>query len=64
MQRTMQKHAAVFREGASLDEGVDKMQSIYDRFADIGISDRSLIWNTDLVETLELENLLCQAYMG
>ncbi len=61
MQRTMQKHAAVFREGASLDEGVDKMQSIYDRFADIGISDRSLIWNTDLVETLELENLLCQA---
>ena len=61
MQRTMQKHAAVFREGASLDEGVGKMQSIYDRFADIGISDRSLIWNTDLVETLELENLLCQA---
>ena len=61
MQRTMQKHAAVFRAGDSLKEGVDKMQKIYDRFADINISDRSLVWNTDLIETLELENLLAQS---
>jgi len=61
MQRTMQKHAAVFREGASLDEGVTKMQAIFDGFEDIDVTDRGLIWNTDLVETLELENLLLQA---
>ena len=61
MQRTMQKHAAVFREGSSLDEGVTKMQAIFDGFDDIDVTDRGLIWNTDLVETLELENLLLQA---
>jgi len=61
MQRTMQKHAAVFREGASLDEGVTKMQGIFDGFGDVDVTDRSLIWNTDLVETLELENLLLQS---
>ncbi|MBX2824453.1 MAG: succinate dehydrogenase flavoprotein subunit [Gammaproteobacteria bacterium] len=61
MQRTMQKHAAVFRTGESLTEGKEKMQQIYDGFADINVSDKSMIWNTDLVETLELENLLCQA---
>ncbi|MBX2825477.1 MAG: succinate dehydrogenase flavoprotein subunit [Gammaproteobacteria bacterium] len=61
MQRTMQKHAAVFRTGDSLREGQEKMQQIYDGFADIQVTDRSLTWNTDLVETLELENLLAQA---
>ena len=61
MQRTMQKHAAVFRTGESLQTGVDKMRKIVDSFDDVKIDDRSLVWNTDLIETLELENMLCQA---
>ena len=61
MQRTMQKHAAVFRTGPSLDEGVTKMRGIVDEFDDVKVDDKNLIWNTDLVETLELENLLAQA---
>jgi succinate dehydrogenase / fumarate reductase flavoprotein subunit len=61
MQRTMQKHCAVFRDTALLDEGVGHMDQVYKSLGDVGITDRSLIWNTDLVETLELDNLLCQA---
>jgi succinate dehydrogenase / fumarate reductase flavoprotein subunit len=61
MQRAMQSHAAVFRFGDSLAEGVRKMDDIYRLFADVQVSDRSLIWNSDLVETLELENLLGSA---
>ncbi|MEM7207219.1 MAG: succinate dehydrogenase flavoprotein subunit [Pseudomonadota bacterium] len=61
MQRAMQTHAAVFRTGESMQEGIDKMNAIVDSFADVGVSDRGLIWNTDLIETLELENLLLQA---
>jgi succinate dehydrogenase / fumarate reductase flavoprotein subunit len=61
MQRVMQDHAAVFRTGESLVEGVRKLDAVYRTFADVGIADRSLVWNTDLVETLELENLLGQA---
>lgn len=61
MQRAMQAHAAVFRSGDSLSEGVGKMQQIFNSFADVKITDRSLIWNTDLIETLELDNLLGQA---
>jgi len=61
MQRTMQKHAAVFRTGDSLSEGVGKMRNIVDSFDDVSVTDKNLIWNTDLVETLELENLLAQA---
>ena len=61
MQRTMQQHAAVFRSDATLREGVEKMRQIGASFADVHVTDRSLIWNTDLVETLELENLLAQA---
>ena len=61
MQRTMQKHAAVFRTGDSMQEGVDKMQKVFDSFADVGVTDRGMVWNTDLVETLELDNLLIQA---
>jgi succinate dehydrogenase / fumarate reductase flavoprotein subunit len=61
MQRTMQKHAAVFRTGDSLTEGIDKMRAIVDEFDDVVVGDKNLIWNTDLVETLELENLLAQA---
>jgi succinate dehydrogenase / fumarate reductase flavoprotein subunit len=58
MQRTMQKHAAVFRTGDSLQEGVDKMNSIYTSYNDVKVSDRGLIWNSDLMETFELANLL------
>lgn len=61
MQRTMQKHAAVFRTGESLQEGMVKMREIVDSFDDVRVDDQNLIWNTDLIETLELENLLCQA---
>ena len=61
MQRTMQTHAAVFRTGETLQEGKDKLTEIFNSFADVKVSDRSLIWNSDLIETLELENLLGQA---
>jgi succinate dehydrogenase / fumarate reductase flavoprotein subunit len=61
MQRTMQKHAAVFRTGDSMQEGVEKMDEVFASFSDVKVSDRGLVWNTDLVETLELENLLVQA---
>ena len=61
MQKTMQADAAVFRTGASLQEGMQKLARTYESFADVRITDRSLVWNTDLVETLELENLLMQA---
>ena len=61
MQRTMQKHCAVFRTQELLDEGIEKMIDVWNSMEDIGVTDRSLIWNTDLVETLELDNLVCQA---
>jgi succinate dehydrogenase / fumarate reductase flavoprotein subunit len=57
----MQNHAAVFRTGESLAEGVDLLKQTFSSFDDVRVSDRSLIWNTDLVETMELENLLGQA---
>jgi succinate dehydrogenase flavoprotein subunit len=61
MQKTMQADAAVFRSGDSLHEGCDKLARTFSSFADVAVTDRSLVWNTDLVETLELENLLLQA---
>jgi succinate dehydrogenase / fumarate reductase, flavoprotein subunit len=61
MQRTMQKHCAVFRDTALLSEGVDLMHKVNKRLEDVAVTDRSLIWNTDLVETLELDNLMSQA---
>lgn len=61
MQRTMQKYAAVFRSGESMQQGLQEMQKVFDSFVDVGITDRGLQWNTDLLETLELENLLAQA---
>ncbi len=61
MQRVMQNHAAVFRTGESLQEGVVKLDKVIASFADVSVSDRGLVWNTDLVETMELENLLGQA---
>ena len=61
MQRTMQKDAAVFRTGESLQAGKQKISEVYGMFKDVGVSDRSMVWNSDLIETLELSNLLAQA---
>lgn len=61
MQRTMQSFATVFRTGEVLQEGENRLREVWDGFADIGVSDRSMVWNTDLMETLEFENLLLQA---
>ena len=61
MQRTMQAHAAVFRNSTSLSEGVIKMRDLWGGLADMAVSDRSLIWNSDLVEALELQNLVRNA---
>ena len=61
MQKTMQNHCAVFRTSESLKEGVAKMDKIFSGRGDVGVSDRSLIWNSDLVETIELDNLMYQA---
>jgi succinate dehydrogenase / fumarate reductase flavoprotein subunit len=61
MQKTMQTKATVFRTQSTLDEGIAAMAKIKQSFADVGVKDKSLIWNTDLVETLELDNLLSQA---
>ncbi|WP_129647176.1 succinate dehydrogenase flavoprotein subunit [Peristeroidobacter agariperforans] len=61
MQRTMQNHAAVFRTAESLKEGMEKMQQVFQSFDEVNVSDRGMVWNTDLIETLELDNLLSQA---
>ncbi len=61
MQGTMQKHAAVFRTDKSLEEGVKKMQKVHASYKDLGIKDRGLVFNTDLIEALELDNLRDQA---
>jgi succinate dehydrogenase / fumarate reductase, flavoprotein subunit len=61
MQRAMSKHAAVFRDTALLAEGCKALQAANKRLADVSVTDRSLIWNTDLIETLELDNLMAQA---
>ncbi len=61
MQRIMQSDATVFRTGESLNDGKRRLAEVFAAFADVAIADRSLIWNTDLIETLELDNLLGQA---
>ena len=61
MQKAMQRYAAVFRSGESLTDGVRQMDEIAAQMSDIGIHDRSLVRNTDLIESLELENLMSQA---
>jgi succinate dehydrogenase / fumarate reductase flavoprotein subunit len=61
MQRAMQENCAVFRTQDVLDEGVNKIAGVYKTLADVKVSDRSMIWNTDLVETLEFDNLIAQA---
>lgn len=61
MQKAMQEDAAVFRTGESLDSGVKRLQAVWDKKADLKVSDRGLVWNTDLMETLEFDNLIGQA---
>jgi succinate dehydrogenase flavoprotein subunit len=61
MQKVMQTHAAVFRTGETLEQGVELLSKTFESFSDVGTSDRSMIWNTDLIETMELENLLLNA---
>jgi succinate dehydrogenase / fumarate reductase flavoprotein subunit len=61
MQRTMSQHAAVFRNDELMAEGKDKLAATYKRMEDIHVSDKGLIWNSDLVETMELDNLISQA---
>ncbi len=61
MQRAMQDHCAVFRTARVLEEGLDKMADVAHSLGDLAVADRSMIWNTDLVEALELDNLLGQA---
>ena len=64
MQRTMQNDAAVFRTGETLNEGIGKMAEVFKSFSDIKVNDKSMIWNTDLVEALELDNLLGNAIVS
>jgi succinate dehydrogenase / fumarate reductase flavoprotein subunit len=64
MQRVMQNNCAVFRTAEVLREGVNRIDVVAHSFADLGISDRSMIWNSDLAEALELENLLEQAVVA
>lgn len=61
MQKTMQKHAAVFRDGELMAEGVKLLAETNKQMQDIHVTDRSLVWNSDLIETLELDNLIAQA---
>jgi succinate dehydrogenase / fumarate reductase flavoprotein subunit len=61
MQKVMQNNCAVFRTGEVLEEGVDAIRKVWQGTDDIKVSDRSLIWNTDLIETLEYDNLIAQA---
>ncbi len=61
MQRVMQTNCAVFRDGPVLKEGVEKILGIWKEMPDIRVTDRSLIWNSDLIETLEYDNLIAQA---
>ncbi|MBA3676761.1 MAG: succinate dehydrogenase flavoprotein subunit [Sphingosinicella sp.] len=61
MQKTMQADCAVFRTEKTLDEGKTRIDQVFGRMSDVDVTDRSLIWNTDLIETLELDNMLPQA---
>ncbi len=61
MQRVMQSNCAVFRDGPVLEEGVQKISEVWQQSEDLAIADRSLIWNSDLIEALEYQNLISQA---
>jgi succinate dehydrogenase / fumarate reductase flavoprotein subunit len=61
LQKVMQSDAAVFRTGETLADGKRRLAEVFDSFRDVQVTDRSMVWNTDLIETLELDNLLGQA---
>ncbi|MEO1017600.1 MAG: succinate dehydrogenase/fumarate reductase flavoprotein subunit, partial [Pseudomonadota bacterium] len=61
MQRTMQRYASVFRDGPLLEEGVEKISDVAKSVEQLRVNDRSKVWNSDLVEALELQNLMLQA---
>jgi len=61
MQKAMQEDAAVFRTGETLAGGAQRLAAVWDKAKDIKVSDRGLVWNTDLMETLEFDNLISQA---
>jgi succinate dehydrogenase flavoprotein subunit len=61
MQREMEADCAVFRAEATLEQGKSRIDQVYKRMGDVHVTDRGLVWNTDLVETLELDNLIAQA---
>ncbi len=64
MQKTMQSDAAVFRTGETMREGMNKMADIWNSYEDVKVEDKSMVWNSDLVETLELDNLLRNAVVS
>ena len=64
MQKTMQNDCAVFRTGETLKAGVAKMRDIFSQRDRVKVEDRSLIWNSDLMETLELDNLMAQSVVS
>jgi len=61
MQKTMQQHAAVFRTGTVLKKGVEKMNGVWKQMEDLKVSDKGMVWNSDLIETLELQNAMINA---
>jgi succinate dehydrogenase / fumarate reductase flavoprotein subunit len=61
MQRTMQRHCSVFRLGSDLEAGIGKLERVAGGMAELGIGDHGRVWNTDLIEALELDNLMAQA---
>ncbi|MEO1324597.1 MAG: succinate dehydrogenase/fumarate reductase flavoprotein subunit, partial [Pseudomonadota bacterium] len=61
MQKAMQENCAVFRTGEVLDEGVEKIEAIHKKTPSMKIEDRGMVWNTDLLEALEYDNLIGQA---
>ena len=61
LQKAMQAHCAVYRTTESMSEGLEKITAIAESIKDVSVSDKTMIWNTDLMETLELDNLIAQA---
>jgi succinate dehydrogenase / fumarate reductase flavoprotein subunit len=61
MQRTMQRYASVFRTGELLEQGATRLDEVAASLGELGLADRSIVWNTDLIEALELQNLMLQA---
>lgn len=59
MQKNMQRNAAVYRIHKTMEEGCKNIDQIYQSYQDVAINDKGSVWNTDLIEALELENLLC-----